>query len=173
MDWASRFRRTADERPEAPATPADAVRYLLEGNAAFVREAAPDVPAPTTAGPADRHAAVALDAVWGPGVAGDPGYRDALVETAVFLNAAMTAYHLRSELRPEERHGVEVVYGVFDVATCRVIGPDLDPATDDTSKLAPAPADPGELTALGRVIAGYPAVARHLTATRRRGTPHA
>jgi hypothetical protein len=45
-----------------------------------------------------------------------------------------------------------VVYGVFDITTCRVIGPDLNPDTDDTSKLAPAPAHPGELVALGRQI---------------------
>ena len=286
MDWASRYRRQADDRPTAPATPEAAVRCLLDGNAEFVREAVPDVPAPSTVGPpgegpsaptprqapfcivlgcsdarvpsellfgagpnqqfvvrvagnvlgdeclgsieyalhtfkdsvhllvvlghtrcgavtaavdaylrptehnaiaftrslravvnhaliAARGAAVALDDVWGREVAGDPGYRDALIEASVYLNAAMTAYHLRSELRPGEAFGVAVVYGVFDVATCRVIGPDLDPTTDDTSKLAPAPADPGELTALGRVIAGYPAVARHLTATRRGGTPHA
>jgi len=285
MDWATRYRRTADEPPEAPATPAEAARRLLDGNAEFVREAAPDVPAPSTAGPpgesppapprqapfcivlgcsdarvpsellfgtgpnqqfvvrvagnvladeclgsieyalhtfresvhllvvlghtrcgavtaavdaylrptehnaiaftrslravvnhgliAARGAAVALEGVWGPGVAADPGYRDALVEASVYLNAAMTAYHLRSELRPDELFGAGVVYGVFDVATCRVIGPDLDPTTDDTSKLAPAPADPGELTALGRVVAGYPAVARYLTAARRGGPSHA
>jgi carbonic anhydrase len=281
VDWASRYRRTADDQPTAPATPEEAVRCLLDGNAEFVREAVPDLPAPSTVGPAAgpqpapprqapfcvvlgcsdarapselvfgagpnqqfvvrvagnvlgeeclgsieyalhtfrdsvrllvvlghtrcgavtaavdaylrptehyaiaftrslravvnhaliaaRGAAVALEGAWGPGVSADPGYRDALVETSVYLNAAMTAYHLRSELRPGERFGAAVVYGVFDVATCRVIGPDLDPTTDDTSKLAPAPADPGELTALGRVIAGYPSVARHLTATRRVG----
>jgi carbonic anhydrase len=284
MDWASRYRRPASDPPAVPATPDEAVRVLLDGNAEFVREAAPDLPAPTTVGrPTDgpsvppprqapfcillgcsdarvpsellfgarpnqqfvvrvagnvlgdeclgsieyalhtfkesvhllvvlghtrcgavtatvdaylrptehnaiaftrslravvnhgliaaRGAAVALEHVWGPEVAADPGYRDALVEASVYLNAAMTAYHLRSELRPEELFGVGVVYGVFDVATCRVIGPDLDPATDDTSKLAPAPADPTELTALGRVIAGYPSVARYLTATRRGGSP--
>jgi carbonic anhydrase len=288
MDWASRYRRSADEPPEAPATPADAVRRLLDGNAEFVREAAPDLSAPSTVGRpggappavpapprqapfcvvlgcsdarvpselvfgakpnqffvvrvagnvlgdeclgsieyalhtfhdsvhllvvlghtrcgavtaavdvylrptehnsiaftrslravvnhaliAARGAAVALAEVWGPGVATDPGYRDALIETSVYLNAAMTAYHLRAELRPDELFGVEVVYGVFDVATCRVIGPDLDPSTDDTSKLAPAPADSAELTALGRVIAGYPAVARSLTQARTGGTAHA
>src|SRR5207237_921370 len=51
MDWATRYRRTADEPPEAPATPDEAARRLLDGNAEFVREAAPDVPAPSTAGP--------------------------------------------------------------------------------------------------------------------------
>jgi carbonic anhydrase len=280
MDWASRYRRAADEPPVAPATPGDAIRLLLAGNAEFVCEAVPNLPAPSTVeqltegvlAPAPRQApfcvllgcsdarvpsellfgtkpnqqfvvrvagnalgdeclgsieyalhtfkdsvhllvvlghtscgavtaavdaylrptehnsiaftrslravvnhgliaargaAVALEDAWGPGVASDPGYRDALVEVSVYLNAAMTAYHLRSELRPEEMFGVEVVFGVFDVATCRVIGPDLDPTTDDTSKLAPAPADPTELTALGRIIARYPSVARHLAATSR------
>jgi carbonic anhydrase len=273
MDWASRYRQA--EEPTAPATPADAIRQLLAGNAEFVREAAPDIPAPSTvagtkvdglviprqapfcvvlgcsdarvpleiifgAGPnqffvirvagnglgdecvgsieyalrafqdsvrllvvvghtrcgavaaavdaylrptehnsiaftrslravvnhgliAVRLAAVALREVWGPDVTANPGYRDALWETSVYLNAAMTAYHLRRELRPDELAGVELVYAVFDVATCRVIGPDLDPATDDTSRLARAPADADELTALGRAVARYPSVARALS----------
>jgi carbonic anhydrase len=278
MDWARRYRQ-ADQPVEVPGTPAAALRALLDGNAEFIRDVAPDLSAPTTAsgtgsGPipppprqspfcvvlgcsdarvplelvfgarpnqffvvrvagnvlgdeclgsieyalhtfkgsvhllvvlghtrcgavtaavdaylrptehnaiaftrslrtvvnhgliAVRGAAVALRDVYGPGVIADPGYRDALIETSVYLNAAMTAYHLGSELRPDEMFGVEVVFGVFDVATCRVIGPDLDPATDDTSRLAPAPADPGELTALGRAVAGYPSVTAYLTATR-------
>jgi carbonic anhydrase len=282
MDWVSRYRRGADDPPDAPDTADAAVRALLDGNAEFVREVAPDLPAPSTVGPptggppapfprqapfcivlgcsdarvpsellfgarpnqqfvvrvagnvlgeeclgsieyalhtfkdsvrllvvlghtrcgavsaavdaylrptehaaiaftrslravvnhaliAARAAAVALEDEWGPGVAADPGYRDALVETSVYLNAAMTACHLRSELRPGERFGVGVVYGVFDLATCRVIGPDLDPATDDTSKLAPALADPAELTALGRAVAVYPAVTRHFLTIGRGG----
>jgi carbonic anhydrase len=112
-----------------------------------------------------RLAAVALRDVWGPAVTADPGYRDALWETSVYLNAAMTAYHLRRELRPDEMFGVGLAYAVFDVATCRVIGPDLDPTTDDTSQLAAAPADADELNALGRAVARYPSVARCLTVT--------
>jgi carbonic anhydrase len=278
MDWATRYRLAADESSEIPATPAAALRALLDGNAEFVRDVAPDLPAPNTTGAptslppppprqspfcvvlgcsdarvplelvfgarpnqffvirvagnvlgdeclgsieyalhsfkgsvhllvvvghtrcgavtaavdaylrptehnaiaftrslrtvvnhgliAVRGAAVALRDVYGPAATADPGYREALIETSVYLNAAMTAYHLRSELRPDEMFGVEVVFGVFDVATCRVIGPDRDPTTDDTSRLVPAPADPGELTALGRAVARYPSVARHLTATR-------
>ena len=110
-----------------------------------------------------RGAAVALEEVWGKDVAVDPGYRDALIETSVYLNAGMTAYHLQQEMRPDQAFGAKVVYAVFDVATCRVIGPDLDPRTEDTSKLAPAPANPDELVELGRVIAGCPMVARHLS----------
>jgi carbonic anhydrase len=110
-----------------------------------------------------RGAAVSLDEVWGPDVAADPGYRDALIEASVYLNAGMTAFHLREELRPDEAFGTRAVFGVFDVATCRVIGPDLDPTTDDTSKLAPAPASADELVALGRQVAASPMVARHLS----------
>jgi carbonic anhydrase len=280
MPWAKRYRRSHEDQPVPPNTPDEAIGRLLEGNAEFVREVAPDVPAPSTIGLPDgapvvdpppqspfcivlgcsdarvpselvfgarpnqqfvvrvagnvlgeeclgsieyalhtfkasihllvvlghtrcgavtaavdaylrpsehnaiaftrslravvnhaliaaRGAAIALEEIWGPAVADDPGYRDALIETSTYLNAAMTAYHLQSELRPEMKSGVEVVYGVFDIVTCRVIGPHLDTNTDDTSKLAPAPADSGELTALGRVIAGYPAVARYLTLARR------
>ena len=281
MDWATRFRRTTASPPEPPATPDDAVRRLLDGNARFVREAAPDRPAPSTVPPKDaaalaslpvfvpprqrpfcvvlgcsdarapaelmfgvgpnelfvvrvagnvlgeeclgsieyalhnfkdslhvlvvlghtgcgavaaavdaylnptaraavaftralrsvvnhvlvavRGGALSLEEFWGPGVAADPGYRDALVEVSVYLNAGMTAFQLREEVRPEESFGTRAVYGVFDLGTCRVIGPDLDPMTDDTSKLAAAPAHPDELVALGRQIAGSPMVARHLS----------
>jgi carbonic anhydrase len=110
-----------------------------------------------------RGAAVSLEECWGPAVAADPGYRDALLEVSVYLNAGMTAYHLREELRPDETFGTRVVFGVFDVATCRVIGPDLDPQTDDTSKLAEAASHPDGLVALGRQIAGSPMAARHLS----------
>lgn len=285
MDWARQYRRSAEDAPEAPSTPEEAVQRLLNGNAEFVSQFAPDLPAGSTVGPpspipagppspipvaprqspfciilgcsdarvpsellfgakpnqqfvvrvagnvladeclgsieyalhmfhetihllvvlghtrcgavtaavdaylrptehhsiaftrslravvnhaliAARGAAVALEEVWGSKVVDHPGYRDALIETSTYLNAAMTAFHLRSELQPRKLFGVEVVYGVFDIATCRVIGPDLDPTTDDTSKLAPAPADPDELTAIGRTIAGYPAVVRYLAAAR-------
>lgn len=273
MDWATRY-QLQEQSADLPGTPEAAVARLLAGNAAFVQEVAPDVPASTVepagrptpprqapfcvvlgcsdarvplelifdAGPnqffvvrvagnslgdecfgsieyalhtfkdsvhllavightrcgavaaavdaylrptehnsiaftrslrsvvnhgliAVRLAAVALDEVWGPAVVADPGYRDALLETSVYLNAALSAHHLWTELRPDERFGVGVVFGVFDIATCRVIGPDLDPATDDTSKLAPAPPSADELTALGRAIARYPSVAGYLTAT--------
>lgn len=111
-----------------------------------------------------RSAAVSLEEYWGPAVIADSGYRDALMEVSVYLNAGMTAHFLREEMKPDEAIGTKVVYGVFDLCTCRVIGPDLDPQTDDTSKLADAPAHPDELVALGRLIAGSPMAARHLSA---------
>ena len=284
MDWVSRFRRTSDEPPAALTTPDEVIRRLLAGNAEFILEAAPNVPAGSTVLPADpamlasfkaaapkqapfcavlgcsdarvpaelvfeagpnelfvvrvagnvlgdeclgsieyalhnfrdslrllvvlghtgcgavaaavdaylnptthnsaaftrslravvnhvlvavRGGAMSLEEFWGHGVTADPGYRDALVEVSVYLNAGMTAFHLREEVQPAEALA-RTVYGVFDLATCRVIGPDLDPGTDDTSKLAAAPGHPDELVALGRQIAASPMVARHLSDALRR-----
>jgi len=286
MNWAERYRSTQDESPEVPATPEAAVRSLLDGNARFIEETVPDLPAPSTIPPANpatlssvpvvtapkqapfcivlgcsdarvpaelvfrvkpnqlfvvrvagnvlgeeclgsidyalhtfkdsvhllvvlghtrcgavsaavdaylspnlhnsiaftralrsvvnhvliavRGAAVSLEEYWGQGVTADPGYRDALIEVSVYLNAAMTAHHLQEEMKPDEAIGTKVVYGVFDLDTCRVIGPDLNPETDDTSKLADAPAHPDVLIALGQQIAGSPMAARHLSEAYRR-----
>jgi carbonic anhydrase len=108
-----------------------------------------------------RGGAVSLEEVWGQEVKNDPGYRAALAEVAVYLNAGMTAYHLQEEMHAADRDGVRVVYGVYDVATCRVIGPDL--ATDDTCRLAPAPTRPDDLLRLGEMMAASPTVAQHLS----------
>jgi carbonic anhydrase len=67
-----------------------------------------------------RKAARALEKVWGPGVGSNPAYRDALIETAVFVNTAQTAYDLRRAMDEIGRHDLEVVYGVFDLLTHRV-----------------------------------------------------
>jgi carbonic anhydrase len=286
MDWVSRFRRMSEQPAAIPATPDEAVRRLLDGNARFIQEVAPDVSALSTVPLADpaayallppvnppkqapfcavlgcsdarapaeimlgvgpnelfvvrvagnvlgdeclgsieyalhnfrdslhvllvlghtgcgavsaavdaylnparsagaafsrslravvnhaliavRGGAMALDEIWGPTVAADPGYRSALIEMSVYQNAALTAFNLREEVRPQEKFGVQVVFAVFDLGTCRVIGPDLDPNTDDNSKLAPAPVSPDELVALGREIASSPMVARHLSESLRR-----
>ena len=113
-----------------------------------------------------RSAALALTKAWGADVTGDPGYRGALVEAAVYLNAAMAAFQLQEEIK-EGSAAVRVVYAIYDVSTCRVIGPDLDPTTDDTSKLAAAPSSAQELLKLGEIIATSPMVGRHLSPGRK------
>jgi carbonic anhydrase len=110
-----------------------------------------------------RAAAVSLEAFWGATVVADPGYRSALLEVSVYLNAALTAYHLRQEVQPGGSSGTQVAWAVFDVATCNVIGPDLDENTDDTGHLAAALANSDELVELGRILAGSPMAARHLS----------
>ena len=67
-----------------------------------------------------RGAATALERVQGAAAARHPSYRAALVETAVYLNAAITAYDVRRELDRAENTGTRVVYGVFDLVEQRV-----------------------------------------------------
>jgi carbonic anhydrase len=101
-----------------------------------------------------RSAALSLEQTWGAAVADDPGYPGALAEAAVYLNAAMTAYHLAQELRPED-DGVQVVQGVFDLAEGTV-------GTIAGAGLAPAPTGPQQVVDLGLALAASPRVKNHL-----------
>ncbi len=67
-----------------------------------------------------RKAANALETLWGVEAPQMPGYRDALLETAVAINAIQSAYHLRQELEREGKSAIKVVYGIFDLVTHRV-----------------------------------------------------
>ena len=105
-----------------------------------------------------RSAALSLEQAWGADVLEDPHYREALIELTVPLNAAITAYQLRQELKTHETGGPEVSYGVFDIVSARVSGPpDLE-----SVNLSPAPTTPEELAELGVQLARSPAVMRHL-----------
>jgi carbonic anhydrase len=90
-----------------------------------------------------RGAAKALDRASGPTVAQAPGYRAALLEISIFLNAALTAYDLRRELEAlGDDHGIAVAYGVFDIVTQRVRSlPDIK--AGDGSSFGPAPSEVG------------------------------
>jgi carbonic anhydrase len=67
-----------------------------------------------------RAAAKALEVAWGIDVASRPGYRHALIETAVTLNAAFTASTLRQEFRDRLPSDLDVVFGVYNLVTRRV-----------------------------------------------------
>src|SRR5262245_52113317 len=64
--------------------------------------------------PAVRGAATSLAVTWGDDVVNRPGYRNALTECAVILNAALTASILREEFGDPAR-GLRVVFGVYDL----------------------------------------------------------
>jgi carbonic anhydrase len=98
-----------------------------------------------------RKAANALERVWGADAAQLPGYRAALLETAVYVNAAQTAYNLRQEYA---QAGVEVVYGVFDLVAHRVraLPPGGDAAAAEVA-LAAAPASVPEFEELAVRVA--------------------
>jgi carbonic anhydrase len=62
-----------------------------------------------------RGAASALESVGGSRVARRTDYREALLEAAVFLNAAITAFDVQRELKIPPANDTRVVYGVFDL----------------------------------------------------------
>ena len=67
-----------------------------------------------------RGASKALREIAGNDVRQNPGYRKALVEVAVYLNAAVTAYDLAREIHGLGRTDLRVVYGVCDLGDLRV-----------------------------------------------------
>lgn len=80
-----------------------------------------------------RGAALALAAVHGDGVGDRPGYRAALIETAVVLNAALTAAVLAHTYRDALGDQLAVCFGVYDL-TRRAVG---RPALPDDGRDVP------------------------------------
>lgn len=102
-----------------------------------------------------RKAARSLKSSGGIEVDKNPAYRDALVETAVFVNTAQTAYDLRRSLDEIDRQDLQVVYGVYDLLTHRVRSvPEHQPESDVSEiRLADAPASLEEFEALTNLMA--------------------
>ena len=103
-----------------------------------------------------RKAANSLEAHLGTDAPQKPGYREALVETAVAVNTMQSAYNLRQELEREGKTEIKVVYGIFDLVTHRVwTAPQGDSkATIRDVILADAPATLAEFEELsGRLAA--------------------
>jgi len=102
-----------------------------------------------------REAANGLDRVWGPDARNKPGYREALVESAVCINAAQSAFDLRQEVERNGKWDIEVVYGVHNIRNHQVCMP-VDPKAarnDENVRFAPAPTNPGEFRALAEQMA--------------------
>jgi len=95
-----------------------------------------------------RVAAKAIERRFGRAAESHPGYRDALWEMAVYLNAALTAHDLCRELDLAAPGGLRVVYGVYDLLSQRVFA---SPHEDDA--FWPAPRTSAEFTALGDRLA--------------------
>ena len=97
-----------------------------------------------------RASANGLDEVWGPHAREMPGYREALIETAVAVNASQAAFDLRQEVERNAKWEIEVLYGVHDIRThqvCMPISPDAI-RRDENVRLAVAPTNPAEFRAL-------------------------
>ncbi len=98
-----------------------------------------------------REGANALHAAWGHDARERPGYREALIETAVCLNAAQAAFALRQEIEAAGRWEIEVLYGVYNLFNHQVMMPN-DPYSAPNAQmvhLAHAPTNPREFAALG------------------------
>ena len=96
-----------------------------------------------------RAASAALQEVYGLPIADAPGYGGAMLDLAVFLNAAYVAYCLQAALPPETASRVAVVYGVYDLATGRVCG-----GANAPTPFATSPDDAEGFRSLARTLAG-------------------
>jgi carbonic anhydrase len=79
-----------------------------------------------------------------------PGYREALIEAAVCINAAQSAFDLRQEVERNGKWEIEVLYGVHNIRNHQVCMP-VDPTAqraDENVRLAQAPTNPKEFHAL-------------------------
>lgn len=100
-----------------------------------------------------RASHAALEEVYGQRVELSPGYRRALIETSVVLNAALTAATVQDEFHDRlEPNGV--VYGVYNLVTRRV-KVSLEPDDADVAiRLASPPSGAAEYGRLGLLVAG-------------------
>jgi carbonic anhydrase len=103
-----------------------------------------------------RGASKALTAAGGTDLNRHPNYRDALIDVAVHLNAAITAYDLAFEERLREGPDLRVVYGVYDLADVRVRA---WPAAD-APVFTDAPARAEDFAAVSRRVAEAVVAAR-------------
>jgi carbonic anhydrase len=97
-----------------------------------------------------REAANGLKEVWGPDAREQPGYREALIETAVCVNAMQAAFDLRQEVERAGKWEIEVLYGVHNIRNHQVCMP-VDPKalrSDENVRLAHAPTNPREFHTL-------------------------
>jgi carbonic anhydrase len=97
-----------------------------------------------------------LERVHGAEVVRRPGYRTALIEVSIALNAALTANGVRSGLDLASRDGIDAVYGVYLLEERRVWSPRSEDS--DWFRLAPAPRDPNEFVVLSDLLVSCPRV---------------
>jgi carbonic anhydrase len=100
-----------------------------------------------------RGAAQALQQAGTEAAVGQGRFRAALIEAAVYLNTAVTAYDLRRQVRSLGNTTLPIVYGVYDLADMRVRSLPGDMPDSDTPPFAEAPEGPEGFVALGACLA--------------------
>jgi len=103
-----------------------------------------------------RGAAAALDRLAGTAAQRHAEYKAALVEAAVYLNAAITAYDVRREVDRLAAPSPRVVYGVFDLVQQRVRARPAGAQAEGPGQIpvfADVPSGPDDFGTLGAEIA--------------------
>jgi carbonic anhydrase len=102
-----------------------------------------------------RESANALREVWGPDARHIPGYREALIDIAVCVNAAHAAFDLRLEVERASKGEIEVLYGVFSLHNHQVSMPanPRAPIAPENVNLAYAPTNPEEFSTIALQMA--------------------
>jgi carbonic anhydrase len=103
-------------------------------------------------------AAKGIEQVWGPDARNVPNYRQALIESAVCLNAAHAAYHLHFEAERSWKSDVQVLFGVYNLHTHQVSMPPSgitlpEDGAESQVNLAYAPTHPREFDSLSLLMA--------------------
>jgi carbonic anhydrase len=101
-----------------------------------------------------------LLAVFGSDVARHPGYRQALIEASIVINAALAAYSIHQEVIASGPVDLQVAYGVYVIETREVWAPRAGDI--DGVGLAAVPHDPSGFAGLGEAIARSARIASFL-----------
>ncbi len=91
-----------------------------------------------------------LEIVHGAEVSKCPGYRAALVEVAIALNAALTAHGIASGLTSATENGIKTVYGIYLLQDRLVWSPSA--VTQDCFRLSQPPSDREEFVDLCKLL---------------------
>jgi carbonic anhydrase len=98
--------------------------------------------------------------VFGPDVAHNPGYRQALSEASIVTNAALAAYSIQKEFVVSGLSELQAAYGVYLLESREVWAP--RPGHTDGVGLAAVPHDPSGFADLGDAIAKSTRIASYI-----------
>jgi carbonic anhydrase len=91
-----------------------------------------------------------MEDVFGPDITGVAGYRTALIETSIAINAALAAHTLQKELESSRADEIRAVYGVYLLETRQVWAPRRGSAV--WTGLADPPSQPADFVELGNAL---------------------